>query len=76
MDAHWKIRFLGGRGGGCAKNQYIGGDLPKKGEEVEQFADLREGFGEKEGVLFLREGGVDTPMLTMSGIYPSNFAVQ
>ena len=58
------------------RNQYIGGELPKKGEEVGQFADLRRGFGEKEGVLFLREEGVDTPMLTMSGIYPSNFAVQ
>ena len=46
------------------------------GEEVGQFADLRGGFGEKEGVLFLRGQGVDTPMLTMSGIYPSSFAVQ
>ena len=46
------------------------------GGEVGQFADLRGGFGEKEGVLFLRGQGVDTPMLTMSGIYPSSFAVQ
>ena len=28
MGVHWKIQFLGG----CIKNQYIGGELSKKGE--------------------------------------------
>ena len=28
MGVHWKIQFLGG----CMKNQYIGGELSKKGE--------------------------------------------
>ena len=29
MGVYWKIRFLGG--GGCMKNQYIGGKMSKKG---------------------------------------------
>ena len=51
---------------GVLKNQYIGG-LPKKGGGgLGQFVDLRGGgLGKKEGVVFLRGGGVDTPMPTM-----------
>ena len=29
MGVYWKIRFL--EGGGCMKNQYIGGKMSKKG---------------------------------------------
>ena len=49
------------------KNQYIGGDCLQKGG-LGQFADLREGLGEKEGVVFFflgGGGGIDTPMHSM-----------
>ena len=55
MGVHWKIQFLSG-GGGVTKNQYIyREDLPEKGG-LGQFADLRGGLAEKEGVVFLRGG--------------------
>ena len=44
MGVHWKIWFLGG-----------GGELPVK-VELGQFADLREAFKKKRGVVFLRVG--------------------
>ena len=36
--------------GGFKKNQYIEGELPKKGEGLGQFADLRRGLVKKVGV--------------------------
>ena len=51
---------------GGTKNQYRGGGLPKKWW-LEQCADLREEvLARKRGVVFLRGGGVDSPMHTMS----------
>ena len=56
MGVHWKIQFLSvGK-----KKQYIyicryREDLPEK-EGLGQFADLRGGLAEKEGVVFLRGG--------------------
>ena len=46
------------------KNQYRGGGLPKKGVP-EQFANLRRSLARKRG-RDVFEGGVDTPMHTMS----------
>ena len=42
----------------------MGMGSPKKGG-LGQFADLREVFARKRGVLFLRGMGVDTPVHTM-----------
>ena len=57
IRVHWKTRFLGG--GVFTKKQYIGGKrLKKRGVGLGQFADLRGGgLDEKEGVVFLKEGG-------------------
>ena len=61
MGVHSKIRILVG----VTKNQYIGGDCLKRGA-LGQFADIRGGLGEKEGVVLLGGGrGVDTPMHPM-----------
>ena len=43
---------------GFTKNQYRGGELPKKGGGLGQFVDLRGGAWQERG-------GVDTPMHTM-----------
>ena len=56
MGVHWKIQFLSGGGGSHKKPIYIyREDLPEKGG-LGQFADLRGGLAEKEGVVFLRGG--------------------
>ena len=53
-----KIKFL--LGGGVTKNQYIyiyiGRICLKRGGGLGQFADLRGGLAEKEGVISLRGG--------------------
>ena len=51
MGVHSKIRILVG----VTKNQYIGGDCLKRGA-LGQFADIRGGLGEKEGVVLLGGG--------------------
>ena len=57
------------------KNQYIGGNCLQK-EGLGQFADLREGHGEKEGVVFFFFF-FDTPMhsteITASPYYSTSF---
>ena len=57
-----KSDFLGS---GFTKNQYRGGGggyYLKRG--LGQFPDLRGGLARKRGLLFLRGGGVDTPIYT------------
>ena len=62
LGVHGKIRLLGG---GFMKNQYRGGNC-LKGGGLRQFADLKGGgLARKRGVVFLKGGGVDTPMHTM-----------
>ena len=41
--------------------------MPKKGG-LKQFAKLKGGLARKRGVVFFREGGVDTPMHTMDAM--------
>ena len=62
MGIHWKIWFLGG----CMKNQYIGGEMPKmRGLECLQIWNVcRGGLAKKRGGCFW--GGVEIPMHTMS----------
>ena len=58
IRVHWKTRFLGG--GLLTRKQYIGGKRLKKPGwgGLGQFADLKGGgLDEKEGVVFLKEGG-------------------
>ena len=59
LGVHWKIRLLGG----ILKNQYIGGDRPRKGGWLVQFVDLRGGLARKRAWCFW--GGGDTPVPTM-----------
>ena len=47
MGVYWKVRFLGD----CMKNQYIGGELPKKGAWA--VCRFKRGLGKKRG----EEGG-------------------
>ena len=72
LGVHGKIRVLGRRGGGrggrLQKNNISSG-IALKGRGLGQFADLRGGLRKKEGMVFLREGGVDIPMHTMSVTY-------
>ena len=51
--------------GKSTKNQDRGGDCLKRAG-LGQFADLRRGLARKRDVVFLRGGGVDTPMHTMN----------
>ena len=60
MRAHRKIRFLGGRG---HEKPIYRRKMPKKGRELQQFADLKRGLVKKWRVVFLR--GFDTPVHTM-----------
>ena len=60
MGVHRKIRFLGGRG---HEKPIYRRKMPKKGRELQQFADLRRGFVKKRRVVFLR--WFDTPVHTM-----------
>ena len=46
------------------KNQYSEGDCLKRGAWT--VCQFKGGLGKKEGVMFLRGGGVDTPMRTMN----------
>ena len=59
LGVHWKIWLLGG----ILKNQYIGGDRPRKGGWLVQFVDLRGGLARKRAWCFW--GGGDTPVPTM-----------
>ena len=54
LGVHWKLQLL--RGEGVTKSQYRGERLPKKGEELGLFPDLRGWLGKKKGVVFLRGG--------------------
>ena len=74
LGVHGKIRVLGRRGGRGGRGwrlqkNNISAGIALKGRGLGQFADLRRGLRTKEGVVFLREGGVDIPMYTMSVIY-------
>ena len=60
MGVHSKIRILVG----VTKNQYIGEDCLKRGA-LGQFADIRGGLGEKEGVVLLGGGGGLIPQCTL-----------
>ena len=62
MGVHGKIRLLGG---GFMKNQYRGGNCLKKGGGAWTVCWFKGGAWQEEGVVFLKEGGVDTPMHTM-----------
>ena len=56
--------FMGGGGGGVPKKPIYGRELPKKRDlTVSRFRGG--GLGKKEGMVFLRKGGVDTLMHTM-----------
>ena len=48
------------------KSQHIGG-LPKKGGSW-KVCEFKRVLGKKKGVVFLRGGGVDTPMPTMVAV--------
>ena len=48
LGVHWKIWFLGG----CMKNQYIGGEMPKKG--VLEGLQIRGALAKKMELMFLR----------------------
>ena len=61
MGVHWKIQFLGGQ---VHKKTIDRGSCLKRGM-TGQFKDLR-GVYKKEGVVFLRGGGIDSLMHTMS----------
>ena len=50
-------------GGGGSRKTSIKGNWLKMG--LGQVADLKGGLSEKEGVVFFRGGGGDTPMYTM-----------
>ena len=67
MGVHWKIRFLPGEvgGRGAWKKTFSGWSESPKKEGLGYFADIK-GDLAKEGVVFLRWGGVEIPMHTMS----------
>ena len=60
LGVHWKIRLLGG----FTKNQYRGGDCPKRGKGLDSLSIYKGGgLARKKEVVFLRR--VDTPMRTV-----------